>query len=302
MSIVNMGQILRSAEENKYAVGYFESFNMESTQAVIDAAEKAKSPVIIGYSGVFTNSPKREIRENIYHYGAMAYSMAQNASIPVSIILNEADDMSMLIQSINAGFNVVMYQKLGDNFEDMIRINKYLVRTAHYLKADVECEVGELPEAHVSDGSTSGGINTDPEKAKYFVEQTGIDALAIAIGNVHLLEGEKSRLDFDLLKRIRRAVSVPLVLHGGTGIDDEEAKEAIALGVTKFNIGTVLKRSYLKVYQNFCCNKNISKINPHELIGLGGTDDVMCSARKAIAEDVYHYIRLYGSENKAHLV
>ena len=302
MAIVKMGTILKCASENSFAVGYFETFNMESTQAVIDAAEKTHSPVIIGFSGVFTNSPKREVKENIYNYGAMAYSMAKHANIPVAIILNEADDLSMLVQSINAGFNVVMYQKPDEAFEETIRITQYLVKTAHYLGAEVESEVGELPEANVSNDTVSTGINTNPDKAKYFVEQTGIDALAIAIGNVHLLEGKKSTLDFELLQTLRKSIPVPLVLHGGTGIADDEVKEAIALGVTKINIGTILKRTYLGVLTDFCCNRDITKMNPHVLIGFGGPDDLVCSARKAMADVVAGYMKLYGSENKASLL
>jgi ketose-bisphosphate aldolase len=302
MPLVRMGKLLKCAGENKFAVGYFESFNMESTQAVIDAAGKLNSPVIIGFSGVFLNSPKREIKENIDDYGAMAVSMAKNATVPVSIILNEADDISMIVRSIKAGFNVVMYQKAGESFEEAIEINRYLVRTAHYLGAEVECEIGELPEANVSNGTVSKGINTDPEKAKYLVEQTGVDALAVAIGNVHLLEGEKSKLDFDLLKILRKTIKVPLVLHGGTGIAEENIREAIALGITKVNVGTVLKRAYLGTLARFCCNENIGRTNPHELIGLGGSSDMLCSARKAIADVVAGYIKIFGSENTAGLI
>jgi ketose-bisphosphate aldolase len=302
MPIFKMSRLLKCASEHKFAVGYFESFNMESTQAVLDAAEQMNSPVIIGFSGVFTNSPKREIRENIYDYGAMAFSMAKNARIPVSIILNEADDVSMIVKSLNAGFNTVMYQKPGEKFEETIEINKYLVKTAHYLNAEVESEVGALPESDISNRSVSKGANTDPDKAKYFVDQTGIDALAVAIGNIHLLEESKSKIDFNLLKDIKMKIKIPLVLHGGTGVAEEDLKEAIALGITKINIGTVLKRNYLEALKNICCNKGISSINPHKLIGHGGSEDLICSARKAIADVTKVYIKLFGSENKAGLI
>lgn len=298
MALVNMSNILKCAFEHKFAVGFFESFNMESTQAVLDAAEQMNSPVIIGFSGVFTNSPKREIKENINDYGAMACSMAKNAKVPMSVILNEADDLSMIIKSIKAGFNVVMYQKAGEDFEETIKINKYLVKTAHFLGVDVESEVGELPEANVSNGSISKGMNTDPDKARYFVEQTGIDALAIAIGNIHLLEGQKSKMDFELLEEIKKKIKIPLVLHGGTGMAEDEIREAIYLGITKINIGTILKRAYLGVFNNFCRNKEISAINPHVLIGYGGQEDLICSARKAVADAVKGYLKLFGSENK----
>lgn len=302
MPIVKMGNILRCAAEYKFAVGYFESFNLESTQGVIDAAVATSSPVIIGFSGIFTNSPKRTAKENIYDYGAMAVSLAANAAVPVAIILNEADDMSMLVKALKAGFNAVMYQSEGESFEEMIEMNKYLVRTAHYLDAEVESEVGMLPEADVSDGSMSVGVPTDPDKARYFVEKTGVDALAVAVGNVHLLEGGKSRIDFDLLKRLTETVNVPLVLHGGTGIAEDDIREAIALGIVKINIGTILKRAYLDILKNYCCTRDLSRVNPHELIGLGGSADILCSARKAIADVVVGYMNLFGSVRKASLL
>jgi ketose-bisphosphate aldolase len=302
MAIVSMGRILRSAEENRFAVGYFESFNMESTQAVIDAAEALESPVIIGFSGVFMNSPRRELEENVYDYGAMAVSMATLARIPVAIILNEADDLAMLVKSLDAGFNTVMYQKPGEPFEDTVETTRYLVRTAHFLGAEVESEVGELPEADVSTGTVSAGVNTDPAKARYFVETTGVDALAVAVGNVHLLEGGKSMLDLELLKTLRREIKVPLVLHGGTGMVKEEVREAIALGISKINIGTMLKRVYLRVLTEFCCGKDIDRINPHQLVGLGGPSDLVCSARKAIAEAVAQYMEVFGSSKRAALI
>jgi ketose-bisphosphate aldolase len=302
MAIVSMGRILRCAEENRFAVGYFESFNMESTQAVIDAAETLESPVIIGYSGVFMNSPRRELEENVYDYGAMAVSMARHARIPVAIILNEADDLAMLVKSLGAGFNTVMYQKAGESFEDTVEITRYLVRTAHFLGAEVESEVGELPEADVSTGTVSTGVITDPDTARYFVETTGVDALAVAVGNVHLLEGRKSMLDLELLKTLRREIKVPLVLHGGTGMAEDEVREAIALGISKINIGTMLKRVYLRVLSQFCCGKDIDRINPHELVGLGGPADLVCSARKAIAEAVAGYMEVFGSSKRAALI
>jgi ketose-bisphosphate aldolase len=302
MPVFGMRRMLRSAVEHKFAVGYFESFNLESTQGVIDAAEKLNSPVIIGFSGVFLNSPRREMKENIDQYGALAVSMAESAAVPVSILLNEADDIAMLEKGLRAGFNAVMYQKPGENDEEKLEKTRYLVRTAHSLEADVESELGELPEADVSRGTVSAGIRTDPSKAARFVEQTGVDALAVAVGNVHLLEVGKSRIDLDLVKRLRRTVPVPLVLHGGTGMDERDLREAIGLGIAKVNVGTILKRTYLHVVKSFCCEKTIENLNPHELIGLRGPTDMMCCARKAIGEVVARFMYIFGSDNKAGLV
>jgi ketose-bisphosphate aldolase len=302
MAFVSMKYLLDHAKANKYAVGYFEAWNLESVLSVINAAEKTNSPIIIGFSGMFVGNNKRKIEENIYHYGALGKAIAENSKVPTALLLNEANRLDILVKGLKAGFNAVMYQNPGDSFEKQIEINKYLVKTAHYSDAIVEAEVGELPTADISTGTLTSGKLTDPDEAAYFVKETGIDALAIACGNVHLLEGKKSQLDFELIKNLKDRVDVPLVLHGGTGISAENLKEAISLGMCKINVGTVMKRIYIEELKRGLNELGVDKTDPHELIGGGGELDIMIKSREAITESVVNFIKIFGSENKAKLM
>ncbi|MCJ7450100.1 MAG: class II fructose-bisphosphate aldolase [Bacteroidales bacterium] len=302
MPLVSMKRLMNHALANKYAVGYFEAWNMDSILAVVDAAEMTNSPVIIGFGGQFIGSMKRTIKENIYHYGSLGKSIAENAKVPVALLLNEAHDIAMLINGLKAGFNAIMYEDHGISLNELIDINKYLVRTAHYCGADVEAEIGELPNADISTGSISQGRKTDPDEAAYFVEETCIDALAVSVGNVHLLENKKSDLDFELIKILRKKIKVPLVLHGGTGILPENLKEAIKLGMCKINVGTILKRGYLKSIQSYLNDHEVDMMDPHDIIGRGGELDMLSGARESVADEVVKFIKIFGCENMAHLI
>lgn len=299
MALVSMSKLMKHALENKYAVGYFESWNMESLLAVIDAAEKADSPVIIGFSGMFLGNDERKVEENIYHYGSFGKTAAEQARVPVALLLNEADKVPILIKGLKAGFNAIMYQNPADSFEESIKINQYLVKTAHYCDADVEAEVGELPKADIFKNTISQGDLTDPDQAAYFAEQTGVDAVAVAVGNVHLLEGRKSELDLDLIKTLRERIKVPLVLHGGTGISEDSIKEAIKLGICKINVGTVLKRVFINTICSYLKENNVENMDPHDVVGKGGNLDILCKARNNVAKEVIKFIKIFGSEGKA---
>ena len=285
--------------ENKYAVGYFESWNLESLLAVVDAAEKTRSPVIIGFNGTFLGNDERNVAENIYHYGSLCRTIAEQTPVLISLILNETDKVSLLIQALQAGFNAIMYVNEKNTFEETIEITKYLTRTAHYCGAYVEGEVGELPTADITTDTVSKGTLTDPERAAFFVEQTGVDGLAVAVGNVHMLERRKTKLDFDLINTLREKIPVPLVVHGATGISDEELQEAIKLGMCKINVGTMLKRTYLNAIKSYLSNHNVDTMNPHDILGKGEDLDMLSNARAMVAEEVIRLIQLFGSEGKA---
>lgn len=302
MALVSMTSLMNHALQHKYAVGYFEAWNMESILAVIDAAEKMNSPVIIGFGGQFIGSKKRTIKENIHHYGALGKAIAQQTKLPVAFLLNEAHSTDILIQGMHSGFNAIMYEGHDISLEEFIAINQYLVKTAHYLGATVEAEIGQLPDSDISNNTISQGQKTDPEQAAYFVKKTGVDALAVSVGNVHLLESGKAALDFDLVKCLREKIDVPLVLHGGTGISNEDLRYAISLGMCKVNVGTVLKRVYINYISHYLDNHNIERMDPHNIIGRGGEMDMLCGARAAVAEEVMKFINVIGSENKAQLI
>lgn len=297
-----MKDMLENARRHRYAVGYFEAFNMDAMLAVLDAAEKTDSPVIIGFGGQFISSPEREVKEDVYHYGALALQAAQRSKVPTAVLLNEADEEPMIYEGMKSGFNAVMYQKQGEEFETTVKITKEICRVAHFLDIDVESEVGELPTADIVTHTMSAGSNTDVKTAKYFVEETGIDALAVAVGNVHLLEGEKSLLDYELLEKLSNEIAVPLVLHGGTGVSEEDIKKAISMGISKVNVGTVLKREYINAVKEFCKENDLDHTDPHVIIGWGGQKDIISRGRSAISNKVEDFMCMFGSNGKADLL
>lgn len=302
MALVSMTSLMKHALENRYAVGYFESWNMESALGVIDAAERMGSPVIIGFGGQFIGSSKRHVKENIRHYAYLGKAIARETKVPVALLLNEAHTIDLLIKGMQSGFNAIMYEAHDISLEEFIAINRYLVQTAHMMDATVEAEIGQLPDADIASNTISNGEKTDPDQAAYFVSRTGVDALAVSVGNVHLLESGKAPLDFDLISCLRKKVKVPLVLHGGTGIDDEDLKHAISLGMCKVNVGTILKRVYIRHMQCYLQKHDVARTDPHNIIGRGGDMDMLCGAREAVAREVMRFIRIIGSENKAHLI
>jgi ketose-bisphosphate aldolase len=299
MPLVPMTRMLRHAQENRYAIGYFESWNLESLLAVKDAAEKTGSPVIIGFNGGFLGNPRRPTREDIRLYGTMGRTVAERSCVPMALILNEATEMALLREGMDAGFNVVMLAGEGFAQERLIQLNRELVEAAHPRGVEVEAELGELPSADIGTRQVTGGNKTDPAEAQRFVQATGVDALAVAIGNVHMLEDRKSSLDFPLLEELRTGAQVPLVLHGGTGIDETELRKAIRAGVCKVNVGTMLRRSFVNSLKTSLQGSDIDRLDPGELTSTGGSRDVLARARADVAAEVVRFMQVLGSENRA---
>jgi len=299
MAIVSMNSLLRQAQQHRYMVGYFESWNLESLLAVVDAAEHTRSPVIIGFNGGFLDNPERPVKENIYHYGALGITVAREAGIPICLLMNEAAHPSTLLRAIQAGFNAIMYAGSHDTPEELLETTRYLVRTAHACSVAVEAEAGTLPWADGHGGLAENGRATDPDEASAFVKETSVDALAVSVGNVHVLEGSTVSLDWELLAHIHRKVSVPLVLHGGTGIDRHALREAAGYGVAKVNVGTLLKRACLDSWSEIFRTPGRLEDDPHALLGGGGKQDMNRLARERMAEKVANFMEDLGSTGKA---
>jgi len=297
MPLVSMKSMLKNAERNGYAVGYFESWNLESLLAVKDAAEESRSPVIIGFNGGFLENRERSVPENIVHYGALGKAVAEQSSVPMSLILNEGEDVPRLLEGAGAGFNAISFEAGDRSFEESIRINRELAGAAHELNVEVEAEVGHLPDGR-NRGGSGGGTLTDPARAAHFVERTVVDALAVSVGNVHVLENKTAGLDLQLLREIRKRVEVPLVLHGGTSIDPGDLREAIAMGVTKINIGTVLRRRFINAVKKYLKDHDVDRIDPGEVTSMGGRLDMLNLARIAVKEEVSRLMDLFGCSGK----
>ena len=299
MALVSMESIFRHALEEKYSVGYFESWNLESTYAVVRAAEQARSPVIIGCCGEYVENPARRYREHLSVYAAMVKAVAEEASVPVATLLNEADEVETVYRGIRAGFGMVMFADDEMPLAELESVQKRIVEVAHACNIAVEAEVGALPMSHLESGHLDQGWKTDPDRAAQFVQRTGVDALAVSIGNVHLLEGRKAELDMPLLERLSKAVKVPLVLHGGTGIDQALFREAAKLRVAKVNVGAGLKRVVIEAERRYFAETEVSKMNPNHVLGTGGPADLGVRGQEAIMQEVVSYIRAFGGENKA---
>ncbi|MBE0689871.1 MAG: class II fructose-bisphosphate aldolase, partial [Anaerolineae bacterium] len=262
MPLLPISQMMQKAMHQGYAVGYFESWNIESLYGVIDAAEQSRSPIIIGFNGEFLSEPKRIAEERLSWYGALGRAAAVSASVPVGFIFNECSDDGWVRRAVTAGFNLVMpvpaHGETDAAYTDRVRA---MVEFAHAHQVAVESELGTLPF-----GGQEGGSTTDPRQAAEFVAATGTDLLAISVGNIHVLLHGAKALDLGRVAALREVMDVPFVLHGGTGIDKESIKAAIALGVTKVNYGTFIKQHYLDVMRAALA---VPETNPHKLLGLG---------------------------------
>jgi ketose-bisphosphate aldolase len=296
MPLEPIGAIMERAVTGKYAVGYFESWNLESLQGVVDAASETRSPVILGFNGGFLSGP-RERPEPLALYAALGRSAAQAASVPCGLIFNECNNDDWVLAAISAGFNLVMPSDPAAPAEEYMARVASITAEAHRHGVAVEAELGELPHGSTSaDRAPHGGWTTDPAAAARFVAATGIDLFAVSVGNVHVETRGQRGLDLALLEQIHRQLEIPLVLHGGTGISATALQEAITLGVAKVNFGTYLKQRYLKAVR---AAVGRDSPDPHRLLGMGGPEDVLVAGRLAVRDAVLERIDVLGCCGKA---
>ena len=245
MPLKSVFDLVREAREKKYALGYFESWNFESLQGVVDAAEATRSPIIIGFNGDFMSHGSRRVPERLRCYAELGKAAASGATVPCGLIFNECPIDEWVREATLAGFNLVMPADHEATYEEYVSRVIALTDFAHQRGVAVEAEIGRLPSGASGDLEDEGRM-TDPELAGRFVRATGVDLLAVSVGNVHVLLRGERELDLERLAQIHEQVSVPLVLHGGTGIPGLALQEAIQRGVAKVNYGTYLKQRYLK--------------------------------------------------------
>jgi len=299
MSSIRCIDLLKHAQDNSYAVGYFEAWNLESLLAVVRAAEVARSPVMIGFCGEYLASPQRRFKEDVNLYGSLARKIAQDASVPVATLLNESIEMNVAYQGIKAGFDMVMFVDEQMAVGELTAKTRRLVEYAHACGVAVEGEVGSLGIADQATGEKKSGHSTDPVIAASFVAQTGIDALAVSIGNVHFLEGSKVKLDFELLEEVHKKIPIPMVLHGGTGVDKADFRPSIERGIAKVNVGAGLKRVVIEDVRQYFAESDITRMNPNDILGRGGMPDIMMRSQAVLIEEVIGFIKAFGGENKA---
>jgi ketose-bisphosphate aldolase len=295
MPQVPMRTLLSDALAGGYAASYCEAWNLESFQAVLQAAAELRAPVIAGFSGGFLGDNRRKTVERLSEYAGMGLAL-RHGPVPASLLLNESDNFAQIREAIELGFNAVMVDNEHVPFEQYRRLVRQVVDLAHANNVFVEAQVGRLP--HGSDPNGSHAEFTDAGLAREFVEETGVDALAVAVGNVHILTSGSAALDFAALERIRDAVKIPLVLHGGTGLPLDCLQQAIRLGVAKLNFGTIFKQVFLAAVREKLAAYR-EPMNPHPYVGMGGHEDVLVAGRDAMAAEVRRILLLTGAAGKA---
>jgi len=289
-------ELIARAKAEGYAVGYFESWNLESLQGVIDAAEESRSPILIGFNGEFLSSSGRLTSERLSWYAGLGRAAAASAKVPCGLILNECSNDGWIRQAVDLGFSLVMPDDAGAAPDDFARRVAELVRYAHGHGAAVEAEVGRLPCGASGRVSDTGAGQTDPAEAARFVHATGIDVLALSVGNVHIMLRGSQGLDIGHLAAVRERVAIPFDLHGGTGITSDSLHEAIRLGVAKVCYGTYVKQRYLRALRKTLGSE---EPNPHKCLGYGGAGDVLVAGRLAVKEAVLERIGWLGCCGKA---
>lgn len=232
MSIATLKEVLDQAKAQKYAVCNFDCFNVETARAAVEAGEETGAPVILAYAEVFDALIPQK------HFAALLRSLAEAASVPVVLHTDHYTHMDMLRGALDAGFTSVMIDSSDKDFEENAALTRQVVEMAKPYGASVESELGHVSGLDIFDHDDN--VFTDPQMASDFVAQTGIDALAVSIGNVHGVYKAEPNLRFDILEAITAAVPVPLVLHGASGISDEDLRKAARLGITKVNFYTDL--------------------------------------------------------------
>ncbi|MBR6741070.1 MAG: class II fructose-bisphosphate aldolase [Clostridia bacterium] len=231
--LVNLDSVLRKAQAEHYAVGLFNTTDTDMAEAVISAAEELRSPVIIGTAEVLL--PYGELKL----IAPSLLAAAERSSVPVVLNYDHGLTFERCVEALKLGFSSIMYDGSAlceaENLESTAR----MVEIAHAMGASVEGEIGHVGQASDGDGAQAD-MYTTPEEAVAFVKATGVDALAVAIGTAHGVYRSKPRLDINRLSEIRAAIDTPLVLHGGSGLSDDDFRNTIAAGIAKVNIFTDL--------------------------------------------------------------
>lgn len=282
--LVTGKQILEHADQNGYAVGAFNVNNMEIIQAIAEAAGDLKAPVILQASrGAIKYA-------GVEYITSLVKTTAGLIDVPMALHLDHGTDFDEIMKCIRNGFTSVMIDASKHELEENIRLTKEIVRIAHSVGVSVEAELGKIggTEDHIV-VSEAEATYTDPEEARIFVEETGVDSLAIAVGTAHGVYKGEPKVDIERIKEIDRVVSVPLVLHGSSGVPYDTLENAVKAGIRKINIDTDIRASFATSVKEFV-EANPSEIDPRKILK---------PARARMADTVKEKIKVFGSDGKA---
>lgn len=284
MALVAARPLLQKAFEGGYALGGFNVQTLEMVQAVVSVAEEEHAPAILQFNPA-----------NLQHVG-MAYAVAlgraaaSQVSAPIVLHLDHGVDYAQAVAALEAGFTSLMYDGTPFPLEENIAVTRRVCERAHATGVSVEGEIGQMGGQEEGVFTAEGaGTMTDPGEAVEYVLRTGVDALAIAVGNSHGMRTPVAQLDLARITAIREGVGIPLVIHGGSGIPDDAVREAIARGVCKFNVATQLNQGFLQGFQR------VLKERPNET----NPRAALAAAREAVQEAVRSKLRLYGASGRA---
>lgn len=280
MTLVNTERMLKCAQKNGFAIPAFNVHNLETIQAVVEGAAEMNSPVII------QTTPGTVKYAGIKYIAACVKAASELYSIPIALHVDHCSSYKMIVECIQNGYTSVMIDGAELPYEENVALVRKVREISHFVQISVEGEIGRI--GGVEDDKSVDEVDsalTIPGEARQFVEDTGIDSLAIAIGTAHGMYKGVPKLDFDRLSKIKEVVSIPLVLHGASGLQDSQVIEAVKRGICKVNIATELKNPLAETIRKIL-NENPEENDPRNYLG---------TARKAVKEVVINKIKLCGS-------
>ena len=289
MTLRNVKPWIELAQRERFAVGAFNANTLEQVQAIVLAAEAEQAPVIVQISHralQYVGSGNEVL--GLRYMAQIGKTAAESVSVPVALHLDHAGE-SEVMQALALGFTSVMFDGSGLPFEENVAATIRLRKMAHSLGAFIEAELGEVPRVDAHGVLDHESVLTDPDEAATFVDATGIDALAIAIGSVHSVKDKSVDLDLERLKAIRARVSVPLVLHGSSGVLDDAIAAGIQLGLCKVNVATQMSKSFTLAVRAYLAD-DATGVDPRRYL---------TPARDAMVEAVRERLRFIGIAGKA---
>lgn len=278
MTTARLTDLLRDARTARVAVGAFNVISIEHAEALVSGAEQAQAPVVL------------QISENaIKYHGAIrpitlaTQAIAEAASVPAVVHLDHITSRELVVAGIELGVDSIMFDASVLDYADNLAATAEVVKACHTRGIDVEAELGEVGG---KDGAHAPGVRTDPAEASAFVEATGVDALAVAVGSSHAMTERTSKLDLELITTLSEQVPVPLVLHGSSGVADEEIVRAVRAGMTKVNIATHLNKVFTAVVREKLADPAL--VDTRKYLG---------PARDAVATEVARLLTMLGATN-----